>query len=383
MLISTNSVEPLVTIEKNLNQQFELVINHQNHGVTRVLIPFRAGSWEHLATHELQELVLFIELKGSRSSATRSQYIRQVERFAYWLHHCGHGVITEWSVQAYQKFLLDPQPIGDGSILFEPVGQETCDQYFAVIRSLISFLSEKGVLSHNVARSVKRLGISNRTAIEGIRAFSLRQWQIIQDTLDGLPTDTEGQRNRKAQMRFIITFSYETALRVGELHGHTLKNIHRISNTFALDIVGKGRRARRLTLSEHAIQAIYDYRDHCRLDRDSPFEPVPLLPKRRGVVVVTKGPNKGVHIGPSMSTKGWLKQFRDFLRVDVMEHLAPGDPFKQAEIFASEWSVFTPHSLRHSRIAHFVLEGRELLWIQRFAGHEKLDTTTKYYSLAT
>ncbi|WP_420828093.1 tyrosine-type recombinase/integrase [Marinagarivorans cellulosilyticus] len=56
-----------------------------------------------------------------------------------------------------------------------------------------------------------------------------------------------------------------------------------------------------------------------------------------------------------------------------------GDELLAGEVFYSEWSHLTPHSLRHTRITHLVKRSLGLLDVQRFAGHEKLDTTAAYY----
>jgi len=62
-----------------------------------------------------------------------------------------------------------------------------------------------------------------------------------------------------------------------------------------------------------------------------------------------------------------------------MQHLYPNNETLQNESFEKEWAHLTPHSLRHTRITHLIEQGKGLLWVQKFAGHENLDTTRRYF----
>ena len=62
-----------------------------------------------------------------------------------------------------------------------------------------------------------------------------------------------------------------------------------------------------------------------------------------------------------------------------MTYLYGDNESLKGEVFNNEWGHLTPHSLRHTRITHLVKQGKDLFWVQRFAGHENLNTTRRYF----
>lgn len=133
-----------------------------------------------------------------------------------------------------------------------------------------------------------------------------------------------------------------------------------------------------------AWKALVQYRRYLGLMDEPQGEPIPLLPRAKPVVIKRRGPNQGLHIDErNIRPGGWETQFKTFLKNEVMSYLHGQDEERKAEAFEQEWSHLTPHSLRHTRLSHLMEQGKELLWVKQYAGHENLNTTARYFHTQT
>jgi integrase len=109
-------------------------------------------------------------------------------------------------------------------------------------------------------------------------------------------------------------------------------------------------------------------------------EAIPLLPRTKPVAVRTKGPRRGVSINSkSISKSRWEMNFKSFLRNDVMHYLYGTNEGECERRYNFEWAHLVPHSLRHTRLLHLAKSGKDLLWLQKFAGHSSAQYTSIYY----
>lgn len=348
--------------------------------------PLRPGTYERLHDQDLFEVLSFLRQKGLRSTDTARRYTTEMEKFLVFMDGRPLTEITDWLLMDYQQVLLNPPPDLQlhPAVRFNPLAEETADQYMRVIRSFVEYLSHKHILKYNPAKLVPALGVKAVMARDTVKAFTHEQWDAVNATLDHLPENTPGQRNRAERLRFCIRFGYALALRINELACHYHYHIVHTEDKWQLKVVGKGKRSRTLgltTVDTIALDALIRYRTHLQLPAYPNQEPLPLLPTIKPVIVKTRGPNKGTFINEAgMSDDNWRDQFKRFLREDVMQHLYGDNKGLKEDIFRKEWKHLTPHSLRHTRITHLVEQGKDLLWIQRFAGHERLDTTSIYFN---
>lgn len=332
--------------------------------------------------HQQQELsAIFLKLKGVRSHHTKRLYTRELAKFLWWLHQCGHTHIDEYVLFEYQDTLLNPpqhfQPIPDLSFTAIPV--QTLDQYFKVIRSYCRYLYDKGALAYNPATLVPNRGIS-QVGHDKPRHLAPEQWQAVLQTLQQLPESTPGQANRKARLQFCIRFQYAMALRVFELEQHTHADIRSHGGALRLYVVGKGKKARTIPLDNLAIDALHQYRSYLGLSPIPNGEPLPLLPSVSPVQMRTRGPNKGFTVNAKgVTSTNWQQIFKTFIKQDVVGRSYP--PNQRVKEYEKNWSHIVPHSLRHTRITDLARAGKDLLWLQRFAGHENINTTSLYYHL--
>ena len=354
-------------------------------------MPLRPGTYEHLSDAEQFEIANFIRLKSQRSQETPRQYVAQLERFLVWMKLKDLSTIDEWALMDYQQALLNPEPalLQQNLVSFQPTTPETVDQYLQVIRSFCNHLFEKKLLHYNPGKQLPALGVRHREGDDSHKIFNAEQWPLLLAAIDALPGNTKRERNERERYRFCLRFQYAMALRVSEMANHNHSHIRRHGNKWRLHIVGKGLRARVLTLDDFALEALTRYRTFLGLSPlpplpqkkdggvtdNEPEKHLPLLPTVSPVTVKTRGPNKGTDINEkTISRSNWQRQFKALLENEVADYVTEhtGEHHK-------EWSGLTPHSLRHTRITHLVDQGKELPWVQRYAGHVDINTTAHYY----
>jgi site-specific recombinase XerD len=345
----------------------------------------QAGTYEDVPPAVLQTMLEFVNSK--QSAHTQRKYSRQIEKFLVWLRY---KQFPNLSVKVLEKYCEDVKsPPAEllayvdthcPQVHFGPTKAETVDQYFDVIRGLIRYLHDDNQIPSNPARKVKRQGINNPQALNPKRHFSDDQWEILLNSLDRLPEQTPGQRNVKERLRFGVRFQYAMALRIHEMTTHTHQDIRCDHGVWRLYIVGKGRSPRVLTLNEVAWEALTRYRLYLGLSAEPGGESLPLLPKKSAV----KKRHGHIIINPdTMTEANWQKIFRDFLQYYVVPSLVDGDGVQNAT-FQRDWAHYSTHTLRHTRITHLIeKEQRNLLWVQKFAGHRALSTTARYYHTDT
>lgn len=159
------------------------------------------------------------------------------------------------------------------------------------------------------------------------------------------PTDEPvGTRDRA-----ILEILYGSGLRVAELCGLDLPDVDRRRGT--ITVTGKGRKQRRLPLSEPARRALETYLAESRptLVREGGPTPTAVFLGKRGA-----------RIGP--------RAVRSMIaRYTVAEGGGP----------------VSPHTLRHSFATHMLDGGADLRVVQELLGHEDLATTQIYTHVST
>ena len=345
----------------------------------------RPGTFEHVAHHNLEAIAEFL-YRHRKSAATNARYTAELERFLVFLKLHHHPVITTDALDEYLEQLTQPSEVlrDNGLVAFNGVKADTADQYFKVIRSFVSHLHENGLVPYNLARKVETKGNEPQPPNLRRKAFTLSQWAAVLGALEQLPMGTREERNRSERFRFMFLFGYALGLRIHEQRGHTHADIQPEGDHWVLNVVGKGARARALSLNAReglAWEALTRYRQHLKLPMAPQREKIFLLPRIKPVTVRRRGPNPGVFPNPKpLSLSRWEMNFKEFLQENVMQFLYGDDDDKKKAMYAAHWAQLTPHALRHTRITHLVNAGVDLMAVKKFAGHQSLNTTSTYFS---
>jgi len=177
---------------------------------------------------------------------------------------------------------------------------------------------------------------------------SPRLWKVLPDTLsvrevDALLTAVAGDDPRSVRDRAMMELLYASGLRVSELTGLSLEELHLDSGY--LRCTGKGNKTRVVPVGGKAKAALERYLAESR----------PKLAKDPAVRTVFL-----TRLGAGFDRRTIWRQIRLFAqRAGISKHVSP-------------------HTLRHSFATHLLANGAPLRMIQEMLGHADISTTQVY-----
>ena len=133
----------------------------------------------------------------------------------------------------------------------------------------------------------------------------------------------------------------------------------------------KGGKSRTVAVSNQLLNALQRYRGHLGLSRlPVPNEDLPLFVRHKAA---GRGRDSGL-----LNANLGIRQLRDEVGT-IFRHAADTTHRDGLEQDALEMRQMTPHSIRHTGISHDInLNHRPLSHVQADAGHDSIDTTSKY-----
>ena len=327
------------------------------------------------ANSDSEVLGLFLNRSGSRSIETLRRYERETTRLTAFLYleiGISYGDVRLKHLQSYLRFVQDlPDhwlmsgllPGQPERILFKSsvkLGKST-DQIIDVLSSFFSFMEKSRYIRGNPASLLVRSGEKIARGHSVIRFFYDSQWKFLLQCLDSMPRSNNEQCLQAERTRYLFSVGYALALRESELTNHSCKDIQPDDEGgYYLNVVGKGRKRRRVPINKTVQQKIIDYRDFsgCAGFFGDDF---PLAPKIRGKGGVIK----------AMSTRAlrfWWKNFMDFCQSKSESESESGFNFQDLPF----------HTLRHTALTHLARK-MDIEDLAIFAGHDSINTTSQYY----
>ncbi|MGH2751749.1 MAG: tyrosine recombinase XerC [Actinomycetota bacterium] len=236
-----------------------------------------------------------------------------------------------------------------------------------VLRRYVSYMSQRGLARRSIARKASALRsmlgwaqlqglVGANPAVELVAPKLDRPLPRVLKASEAavlceLPPDDDpvGLRDRA-----VLEVLYGSGLRVSELCGLDLDDLDLAENH--VTVLGKGRKERRVPLSDPAARALESYLT-ARPD---------LL--ARSATAAGEGPHqnalflnvRGTRLGPR-SVRRLLDKY---VRAEGAPHV-------------------NPHALRHSFATHLLDNGADLRAVQELLGHESLSTTQIYTHVST
>jgi integrase/recombinase XerD len=272
----------------------------------------------------LEQFLDYVSLELGLSPNTRAAYADDIGRFLDWLAGRGVKSLNDVTRKQILDHLLAEKARG--------LAANSLSRHLVSLKVFFRYLTQEGLLSVNVAETME----------------SPRVWKMLPsvltpkeiDRLFAVP-DTEtplGVRNRA-----ILELFYATGLRVSELAGLQLTDLHFDENF--LRCIGKGRKERVVPVGGMAIKWVKRYIKDVRPQlAPGPQEQTVFLSKRR----------------------------------QAMSRKTIWDLIKKCARDAGITKAIYPHTLRHSFASHLLANGAPLRIIQEMLGHADISTTQIY-----
>ncbi|MCA6062314.1 tyrosine-type recombinase/integrase [Thalassolituus marinus] len=347
------------------------------------------GAFEDLV-HSLSFLVSY-----NGSSATFNSYRREVERLLQWvwlIRGCSLGELRRQDLEEYIRFCQSPprawighkqvsrfrnsqgerianhdwrpfvQPKDERSFA---LSQKSLQALFAVLSTYFNYLLQEDYLRINPVALIRQKSkfLQKHAYQEPVRRISNLQWDFVLETAELMARDNPPEHERSL---FVMRLLFGMYLRISELVADerstpVMGDFHTDADgNWWLRVVGKGNKARLVTVSDDMLDALRRYRQFLGLPK-LPYtgEQTPLIGKIKGR-------------GPVTSTR----QIR-YLVQRCFDAAFERMRSQGLEDEAQELRVATVHWLRHTGISEDV-KYRPKEHVKEDAGHASMATTDRY-----
>lgn len=274
---------------------------------------------------QIKEYLHYLTIERGLSLNTRVSYERDLKQYLLFLEEKG---VKDWQD-------VDRYTVVDFLALLSQEGKAstTITRMISSLRRFHQFLRQERYTDHDPMQHIE----SPKKAQKLPQTLSLAEVERLIATPD--TSTTLGIRDRA-----ILEVMYATGLRVSELIGLKLGDIH--LEMGLLQTVGKGDKERIVPLGDYAIHWLERYLDEAR----------PLLTKKN---------QNETHLFVNNHGKGLSRQ-------GIWKNL------KQIVLKAGITKDVTPHTLRHSFATHLLENGADLRTVQELLGHADISTTQIY-----
>jgi integrase/recombinase XerD len=274
---------------------------------------------------QLKEYLHFLTIERGLSLNTRESYERDLMRYFAFVKEQG---LTSW--QAVDRFVVVKFI---SQLQTEKKASTTIMRMVSSLRRFHQFLRQERYTDQDPMQHIDSPKKQQRLP----QTLSIKEVELLIETPD--VTKPLGLRDRA-----ILEVMYATGLRVSELIGLKLGNIH--LKMGLLQTIGKGDKERIVPLGDYAIHWIERYLQEAR----------PLLIKKNPeelFLFVNRN-------GTGLSRQGIWKNLKQIVREAGIN------------------KVVTPHTLRHSFATHLLENGADLRTVQELLGHADISTTQIY-----
>lgn len=271
--------------------------------------------------------------------STITSYYTAIEQFVRWLEE-RHGIVTKSATMRHfnrnhvQEFL---QYLEEN----KHCKTSTRNQRQAGIHSFLAYAADIEPLYMNTFLEVKKIKVKKAEKPEKV-FLTVEEYKAIIDAID--ITTATGIKHYT-----LINVMYDTAARVQESIDMKIGDFT-FGKENSVHIFGKGSKHRRVYLTKHSVKLIAYYTVWFH---------------------ITEGLLFRNHSGVKLSDSGI-----DFIIKKYVSMAALTQPSLSGK-------QVSPHTLRRSKATHMLLNGASLPVIQRFLGHESIQTTEAYLDVGS
>lgn len=337
------------------------------------------------ATSDYDAVQAFLQ-EFDKSPSTHRTYNRECERLLLWAWvECNKPLssMTRQDFEGYINFLADPQPaeIWCGPKaprqtdrwrpFVGPLDEKSLKTAMAAINSLMSYLVDAGYLTGNPLglirqRRNKLLAENDITqpwmpedggTVE--RFLDDEMWTAVTQAIDLMPKESEREKDEQERLRFICTFLYLLAPRIGELERQRMNSFREERGRWWWYVMGKGHKAAKLPVPDDMVQALVRYRAHRGL---------PAVPTAKDESPLLTSVKDGSPI-----TARRVNQILKKLFSEAADLLPASAEHKKDKLRSA-----SAHWGRHTGISAKVNSGMSAHFVQKDARHADARTTALY-----
>ena len=286
----------------------------------------------------------FLEMMAAERNAsanTLAAYERDLSEYAAHLAARGRSVAqaTEEDVHAFAA-----------SLSAQGLARSTQARRLSAVRQLHNFLYGEGLAEANPAQHLQ----SPRKARALPKVLSEEEVTRLFEQLqaDIAAARTEKARCRALRLKAMLELLYATGLRVSELIALRENDVD--GRSAMVRVLGKGNKERMVPLTEQALEALAEYREHC-------------------AAVSGKAGGKG-----RPQANGWLFPSSSAGSGHVTRQRFAQALKRLAARAGLSPSRVSPHVLRHGFATHLLDHGADLRAVQLMLGHADIATTQIY-----
>lgn len=348
------------------------------------------------AQSDIEALQQWLQMKGKRSTATYTNYLKEGRRLILWCAWQGMRLadIKHDDLHRYEAFLADPQPTAFWCGPRTPASVEAVDRFmralvgapdetdkpvtwrpfvaglkpisvqqaFDTLGSFFRYLHSSGYLILNPLYGYTT-GVSIQPPRYVERYFGEEAWERILRFLDAMPQESEQEMAYYRQVRWIFFLGYYSGARRSEMASAVMGDIFCDQRgQWEWHITGKRKKVRKVAMSQEIMSELAKVRIAQGLSpRPSRDDMGPLVPKIRA--------KEGLMpISDSMIYK---------IVKDVCNAVADQSKNENPDLAKLIRSGST-HWLRHTCATHRVDAGQDLRHVQELLGHTDPKTTSGY-----
>lgn len=315
---------------------------------------------------------------------TFTSYRKEAERLLLWsVIELGKPLssLTHEDLLVYQRFLTNPQPAerwvmkaGRKWSRFEPAWRPFAGplsatsqrQTIVILNTMFSWLVNAGYLAGNpLSLSRQR---QRRAKPRVTRFLDEELWQEVKASVEGMPRETDREREHYFRVRWLFSLLYICGLRISEVTGNTMGDFFcrrdkEGEERWWLEVAGKGEKTRLVPATNELMVELARYRRENGLTPyPLPDDPTPLLlPIGRKQRPLTRS---AVHL----------------IVKEVFARAASGIRTRgpDAEHLAALLEDASTHWLRHTAGSSMVSTDMDLRHVRDNLGHESINTTNNY-----
>lgn len=228
-------------------------------------------------------------------------------------------------------------------------------QAIITVRAFLNYTVRAGYLARSPATLLKDVKTTQQARIE--RFIDAEAVELVLATIAARPASRERERDR-----FVLQLLWATGARLDEIVSAMMGSVLDDRGRWWLQVLGKGRKIRRLPIGAPVLSALSAYRLAFGLS------PLPVPGETTSLILSTR------RMDPVGIRHGAL-----YLLVKRAFHVAAVKATAMGKVaLAAQLAHASTHWLRHAMLTHHANAGVPLKMLQDTAGHASMATTARY-----